>query len=128
MTSQDSWDEDIRALEESHLKPEVRSSAEAMAALLADDFVEFGSSGTIYADKVKIVESISGAPSARMSLSDFQAKLLAPDVVLTTYRAVRYDETGQPMKHSLRSSVWRRMDGRWQMAFHQGTLTAAPDK
>jgi len=26
----------------------------------------------------------------------------------------------------LRSSIWQRIDGRWQMIFHQGTVTAPP--
>jgi hypothetical protein len=125
MTREDSWEQEIRLLEESHLKPEVRNSEQAMNALLADDFVEFGCSGTIYADKKKIVESMSGAPSSRMFLSDFRAKLLAPDVVLTTYRTVRCGEREAPLKHSLRSTIWERIDGRWQMVFHQGTLIDA---
>ncbi len=27
--------------------------------------------------------------------------------------------------HTLRSSVWKLIDGNWQMAFHQGTPTVA---
>jgi len=126
MKSKDSWEQEIRALEESHLDPEVRGSREAMAALLADDFVQFGDTGNISANKQEIVEALARTPFIRASLSDFQAKRLAPNVVLTTYRVVRSDESGQPLKHSLRSSVWKHMDGRWQLVFHQGTLTSPP--
>lgn len=128
MKEQQSLEDQLRRIEESHLQPEVRRSAEAMTDLLADDFVEFGSTGTVHTDKEKIVESMRDAPSPRMSLSDFEAKLLAPGVALTTYRVVKHDELRPHMKHSLRSSVWKLMDGRWQLVFHQGTPTAASDE
>jgi hypothetical protein len=48
---------------------------------------------------------------------------LAPDVVLATYRVV--DETRK--QHTLRSSIWKLKDGRWQMVFHQGTPTKRID-
>jgi hypothetical protein len=128
VATEDSWAEQIRALEESHLRPEVRRSPEAMGRLLAEDFVEFGKSGTIHADRARIIESLRDAPSVRMSLSGFRARLLAPGVVLTTYRVENLDEARPDRAHSLRSSVWKRMDGRWQLLFHQGTPTTAPDE
>jgi predicted lysophospholipase L1 biosynthesis ABC-type transport system permease subunit len=41
---------------------------------------------------------------------------------LVTYRLVvrRSDVEGEA--HSLRSSIWKAINGRWQMIFHQGTL------
>nr|WP_242947776.1 hypothetical protein [Desulfosporosinus lacus] len=50
-------------------------------------------------------------------------KVLAPDVVLATYRAVKSNESREEMRNSLRSSIWKFLDGRWQMVFHQGTRT-----
>jgi hypothetical protein len=44
-------------LEEDLLKPEVRRSAERVNCLLADDFIEFGSSGRIF-DKRGIIEAL----------------------------------------------------------------------
>jgi xylulose-5-phosphate/fructose-6-phosphate phosphoketolase len=40
------------------------------------------------------------------------------DVALVTYRSVSPDGS---KFHSLRSSIWKIIDGRWRMAFHQGT-------
>lgn len=57
---------------------------------------------------------------------DFQVKLLSPDVVLTTYRVVKLSEKRSETGHSLRSSIWKSIDKRWQMVFHQGTPTLAP--
>jgi len=125
MKTQDSVEEQLRLLEQRLLEPEVRRSAEHMGELLADEFVEFGSSGRVYS-KRDAVEGLAHAPTVRITLSDFEAKLLAPGVALATYRAVKHDEPRGQMKHSLRSSIWKLLDGRWQVVFHQGTPTAAP--
>ncbi len=54
-----------------------------------------------------------------MTLSNFEIYPISDDTVLATYR-VR-DETR--MQNTLRSSIWKLIEGRWQMFFHQGTLT-----
>jgi hypothetical protein len=111
----------LRALEESLLQPDVRKSAQ-LVALLADDFLEFGSSGTVYsrADLVALLQAES--PSVHTT-SDFRVVRLGHDAALLTYRIHRH---GEPPVHTLRSSVWRRERGGWRMLFHQGTRTAAP--
>lgn len=53
-----------------------------------------------------------------MTLYDFEINPLSEDVVLTTFRVK--DDTR--MQDTLRSSIWKFRDGRWQMFFHQGTL------
>ena len=107
-------------LEEELLEPDVRKTATRVDALLADEFIEFGSSGRVF-DKQAIIDTLRSESPVRASLTDFKALPLGPDVVLTTYRAVRYDALGEQPIHSLRSSVWRLLDGRWQIVFHQGT-------
>ena len=52
-----SHEEFLRRLEERLLQPEVRQSAEAVADLLADDFIEFGSSGQVF-NKQQIIEGL----------------------------------------------------------------------
>src|SRR5215813_5828678 len=110
----------LRTLEEELLQPDVRKSATRLDALLAEGFIEFGSSGWVF-DKQKIIDALRSESPVRLSLTDFKALPLGPGVVLTTYRAVRYGASGEQPIHSLRSSVWRLLDGRWQMVFHQGT-------
>lgn len=125
---QPSWAEEIRALEERHLRPENRRSPADMDALLADTFLEFGSSGVVVSDKPELIEWMRTTPTPPMRMSGFHAELLAPDVVLATYRIAVHGEAGDDscVRHSLRSSVWQRRDGRWQMVFHQGTPTGTP--
>jgi hypothetical protein len=57
------------------------------------------------------------------SADDVRVELLAPTVALLTYRIHRHSTS--PV-HTLRSSIWRLHGNRWQMVFHQATLTSAP--
>ena len=118
-----SIEEQIRALEEQLLQVEVRKTAARLDALLAEEFIEFGSSGRVF-DKHDIIESLGAEFPTPRSLADFKATPLEKGVVLATYRAIRYGAPGEQPTHSLRSSVWKWIDGRWQMVFHQGTPTS----
>ncbi len=88
-----------------------------LAALLADDFAEFGGSGRHWTVDAMRAALADAPPLDAVELLDFTVSLLAPDVALATYRL-------GPPRPSNRSSVWVRRDGRWQVRFHQGTLTA----
>jgi hypothetical protein len=119
----------LRQLEEQLLRPEVRSSAEQVGRLLADDFIEFGSSGTAY-DKQRIIEALQQEtpdPTLNISLTEFASRRLAPEVILVTYRTIRRGGPGVPERSRLRSSIWKLIEGRWQMVFHQGTPSPPPD-
>jgi hypothetical protein len=115
----------LRQLEERLLQPSVRKSAEEVSELLASEFIEFGSSGQIF-DKQSIIASLQMEPTAHRALLDFNTSALAPGVVLVAYRAVRQGGTAEPPIYSLRSSIWKLIDGRWQMVFHQGTPSQEP--
>ena len=102
--------DEIRELEKRLLNPEVRASAEALDSLVSDQFVEFGSSGYIYA-KHDVIRQMLAAPSITVTVADFRVVTISPDVALATYRT----------PSSLRSSVWRREGECWRIVFHQGT-------
>lgn len=116
----------LRTLEESLLTPEVRGSREATDALLADDFVEFGSSGTVY-DKASIVAALQEerAEGAQIELrtADWNVRALSTDAALLTSRVERREAPDERWSASLRSSIWRRTGSQWRMMFHQGTAT-----
>ncbi len=113
----------LRALEERLLQSAVRKHASEVAALLADGFREIGSSGQIYG-KTEIIEQLRAEECPVWSLADFEVKVLSDTLALATYRAVRESAEGE-VAQSLRSSLWERRDGRWQMLFHQGTKIPA---
>jgi hypothetical protein len=124
MEDKNSPQEHIRRMEERLLLPDVRKSAKELDELLADDFIEIGSSG-IY-NKRQIIESLKDEPPTKRSLSNFKTFTLAPDVVLVTYRIAQLGSSDKPPIYSLRSSIWKLLDGRWQMVFHQGTRAQKP--
>ena len=107
------------------MQPEIRRSAEELGELLADEFVEFGSSGLIF-DKQSIIEHLSEESPIRVSVTDFKMLTLAPDVALVTYLAAVFEGAEESASHSMRSSIWKLVGDKWQMVFHQGTPTPAP--
>lgn len=109
----------LEALERELLVPGVRKSAR-VEALLAEDFVEFGSSGRTYA-KADIIAALRDETPTAITATDFRLRMLTPDIALLTYRSWRH---ATPAAHALRSSLWRREGERWRMVFHQGTPTA----
>lgn len=120
MTSDKGLTEELRKLEESMAQPETRHSPELLARLLADDFREFGSSGRVF-DKKQIIDALQEQPGLQIWLEEFDMKRLAPDLALVTYRGnCRFVDSGK-ISRSLRSSIWRNRDGRWEVLFHQGT-------
>lgn len=95
--------------------------AEDFASLLADDFFEFGSSGRTWT-KQQVIDELSGSPAVQATIVDFRISWLAPDAVLATFRIVKGEGPGG----SLRSSIWRQSQGKWQLIFHQGTPSGMP--
>lgn len=118
MTPQEALAAELRALEEELLVPDVRKSSR-LAELLADEFIEFGSSGGVYT-RDDLVAALQAETPVTQTTSDFRVTHLAPDVALLTYRIHRHS---QPAVDTLRCSVWRRTGGKWRMVFHQGTAT-----
>ena len=108
----------IKDLELELLRPDVRSNAARVSLLLADDFMEFGESGKSYT-KADVLASLPGTGDTSYTINDFTVHELSSDIALATYLAQK--ESPGRKTSSLRSSLWQKRDGRWQMVFHQGT-------
>jgi hypothetical protein len=95
-------------------------SSEEAFSLIADDFVEFGTSGKVWS-KAEIISAMSQWEPTERIIEDFAVRELSASLCLVTYKVVRLtkDEQGSPF--SLRSSIWQYADERWQIIFHQGT-------
>ncbi len=113
--------EELLELEKKLLDPELRKQPEKLAHLLRDDFIEFGSSGHAY-DKRRVLFVLRKQGPARLQIEEFRVVELGASAALVTYRAVSEPTRLTTMRHSLRSSLWVRENGNWQMVFHQGTL------
>jgi hypothetical protein len=112
----------FRALEERLMRPDIRRSAEDVAALLGDGFVEFGASGAIYGMQ-QVVDGLRREEPAERSCTELRVRMLSDEIALVTYRALRRDPVSGRERHSLRSSIWQTDGGAWRMIFHQGTPT-----
>jgi hypothetical protein len=117
MESRSSLKEHLHQLEIKLLKPEIRTSPEELSKLLADEFFEFGSSGNVWYKKDGIGEE--GIGIVEVTLSNFEIHLLSDDIVLATYRIFNKIN----LQYTLRSSIWKLIDGNWNLFFHQGTKT-----
>ena len=116
-------EQELRDLEESHLRSDVRSSAESMGAFLADEFIEFGSSGRIF-DRAAVIAFIAGDVNFQFRIDSFAVRALAPGAALTTYRLSAWTDSESQARVTLRSSVWVHRTGRWLLVFHQGTVSS----
>ena len=111
----------LKALEESLLDPTNRRNPELISNLLAEDFLEFGSSGRTF-DKSAILEELRNEPQHQTArLNDFAIRPLTPEVMLVTYRTTRHDSSGHVIHQAQRSSIWINHNDTWKITFHQGT-------
>lgn len=113
----------LKHLEEQLLQPAIRKNPDLLATLIANDFLEIGSSGRTY-DKATILESLKNEPpNSAAILTDFSVRPLAKDIYLITYRTTRHNPSGEPIASAHRSSIWVNRNKQWQIIFHQGTPT-----
>lgn len=122
-------------LEEFLMQPNARKAPAMLAELIADDFVEFGTTGRVY-NKANVIEWLGKAPPTKLVPSQMHCMFLADNIAQIAYRvtATRLD-TDTPIQtknphppihtppiHTLRSSLWRFDGTRWQVFFHQATV------
>lgn len=124
MNAPDALKAELHALEQRLLDPAVRADPAQVRALLAPDFLEFGASGRVF-DRDAIVATLaSEGPRQPRAMRGFKVRLLAPGAALTLWRVKRDDGI-----ETLRSTIWQQQpDGRWLIAFHQGTIAAQDDE
>ena len=78
--------ERLRVLEASLLTPAVRKNAVRVAELLADEFREFGRSGTVYT-KAEILSFLQEEEAFEIAMKDFVCRPVAEGVALEIGRA-----------------------------------------
>jgi hypothetical protein len=81
-----------------------RLPAEEASFLIAEDFVEFGSSEKVWS-KVEIIAAMSQWSPIERIVENFRVRELSPSVCLVTYKVLGVDRQSSPF--SLRSSIWR---------------------
>ena len=98
----------ILELEKSLLRHDVRTSREKLGSLLANDFIEYGTSGRIY-DKESTLKDLPSALQTDFLVTDFTVRELSPHVAIVNYKTEKSVE-GQKII-SLRTSIWKETKG-----------------
>lgn len=105
----------LRMLEGQLLDAEFRRERGRVEALLDGEFLEFGSSGRMWA-REEILQLLATEGSYEPpAIEEFRVRRISADAALVTYRAVGCSRT------TLRSSLWTLGESGWRMVFHQGT-------
>jgi glyoxylase I family protein len=112
----------LQSFELQLMEPAFRRNRASVAALLSEDFREFGASGRFWTRDAILEMMVSEEAYIPSKLEDFAIKQVSPDAVLVTYRAVREAMVGVSRRETLRSSLWIQSAGGWRIAFHQGTI------
>jgi hypothetical protein len=107
--------QEILPLEEALLRLGPACDRACLESLLAIDFREFGASGRVWTRELILAE-LDGHPERIFAIEEALCQQVAEDAALLTYRVSLGGRV------SLRSSLWVRRDGRWQLLFHQGTV------
>jgi len=110
----------IKALEVELLQPGVRKSSKRLNELIADNFLEIGASGKQYYKK-DTIEALMEEDELKFSINNFHTVEIAPYTVLATYEVEKENLESNKILFSTRTSIWKNIDGNWQIIFHQGT-------
>lgn len=111
----------IKRLELQLLKPEIRKNKKLLNELLSDDFIEFTSIGTII-NKKYVLRNLPKESLIKWKVSKFKTRIISKDIILTTYKAQKNDLKDKNIVISLRSSLWKNINNKWKIIFHQGTI------
>ncbi|MHC8404217.1 MULTISPECIES: nuclear transport factor 2 family protein [unclassified Pseudomonas] len=107
-------------LEQRLLAQLTRCNPAEISYLLAEEFIEFGASGSIW-NKQQVVEQLPHQSFTPRTISEFEVRSLSENTVLVTYRCQTGSIDQRRPANSLRSSIWQMQREQWKMVFHQGT-------
>ena len=109
----------IKALELELLQPEVRKSKDRLNELIADDFVEIGTSGKRF-NKQDVISKLVEQEKRLFTIQNFNTIEISPDTILATYEVQIEILNTSLTIDSFRTSIWKNKNGRCQIVFHQG--------
>jgi len=118
VTEEDRIRKELVSKEEQLLKNSVRNDAAKIAELVDDNCIEFTASGK--QSNYKPGELFGNVDGELYIVSD-SAKLihLSENCRLLLYVAAKVNKNTRVK--SIHSSIWKKVNGRWKMVFHQGT-------
>ncbi len=114
--------EQLRKLEIELHQFDIRTSHSRLNHLIHSSFFEIGYSGNIYSKK-DIIDLLlkEDEPTHTVWSQDYQFLELSKNIVQVMYKEASLDAQGILSRHSIRTSIWQKELGRWQVRFHQAT-------
>lgn len=110
----------IKGLEKTLLSQSVRKNPSVLSELIADEFIEIGKSGKVWT-KQTVINALKKESRTEIVITGFNLKLLAENIALVTYSARHKHKGNIPPSKSIRSSIWKMVENKWKIVFHQGT-------
>ena len=114
---------ELSRLEAELHRPTVRTDGDRVKDLLHAEFAEIGRSGQFYSRDAALIALKSEVQPYEIAADAYVATKIGAGVALLTYRSAQRQEDGTFTQHTLRSSIWVLVAGRWQLRYHQGTPT-----
>ncbi|WP_370592224.1 DUF4440 domain-containing protein [Reinekea sp. G2M2-21] len=81
-----------------------------------------GASG-VYFGKSEVLEQLPSEIESKIEASEFEYRRMSESIAHLTYKSRLYRPIGTLARISYRTSIWKLNAGKWQMIFHQGTVT-----
>ena len=107
-------------------RAQLHSDAAELQRLLADDYVLYNSQGKIE-DKADFIRDYAGMKLQPFAVEDETIRVFGDAAVLAGVATLSGTDLASGEAFSLRlrfADVWRKRDGRWQVAFTQATRAA----
>ncbi|WP_370678709.1 DUF4440 domain-containing protein [Comamonas sp. GB3 AK4-5] len=104
-------------------RPEVRADVQRVKTLLHAEFEEIGRSGQRHTLHAVLAALQNETLPHEIAADAYVATEISTGVALLTYRSAYRQKDGALTQHTLRSSLWVRVEGHWQLRHHQGTPT-----
>ena len=93
------------------------SSIDNLKSRLAEEYIEFGSSGKVYNRDITISSLLQLTKNKEIYILGFMVTVLSETVLMANYFS--YDRVKRT--HAARTSIWKQTNGQWKIYFHQGT-------
>lgn len=119
---------DLRQAAADFDRAQLRSDTAELQRLLADDYVLYNSSGKVEG-KADFIRDYAGMKLQPFTVEDETIRVFGDAAVLAGVATLGGTDLASGEAFSLRlrfADVWRKRDGRWQVAFTQATRAPSP--
>ena len=119
----------LYAREQLFICPPPGTSHTVLEDLLAEDFIELGSSGKTYdrADGIKVLTQRAAAPPMEpWEITGFAVRSITNECCLVTYILNQPARIQGRSLYTRRATLWRLEDCAWRAVYHQGTVLEEP--